>query len=533
MRHIEIIGGGPGGLYLALLLSASPRRWSIRVHETTLPADTFGFGVGFTGSTLRAFRRADADSHDAILAMGQGNPYLEFQLASGNARIRTKGNVGLERAALLRELWQRVERAGVDLEVGRSAGARDLSDADLIVGADGAGSRVRSEFQAELGATVEQGRGLYLWCGADVELPRTIFAVAQTEAGAFVTHAYPYAPGRSTFLVETDDATWSRSGLQAAATACRGGETDSVSLRYLETAFASVLGGASLIGNRTQWRRFRTVRTRHWHHENVVLLGDAAHTAHYSVGSGTKMAMEDAIHLADALNSEADVRAAFVRYAARRRPAVRRLQVIAGRSQEWWESFPSRLHLPVEQIALGFLTRTGHVRIPDIAQHDPEILEGAAAAVGADAATVDGILAAPLTVGSRRLPHRLLGPGWSGIDPHFTGNGSSPGIRVAAPAARDVKAPWGPAGDAVVGDADRLLKEGADVLRLVGVDGTRASLLRRLDMAERFRLQLGARVAVDADPGQLPDVAGAIAAGKSDLVTRTGMVLDDNVENLS
>jgi anthraniloyl-CoA monooxygenase len=294
-----------------------------------------------------------------------------------------------------------------------------------------------------------------------------------------------------------------------------------VSLRYLETAFASVLGGASLIGNRTQWRRFRTVRTRHWHHDNVVLLGDAAHTAHYSVGSGTKMAMEDAIHLADALNSEADVRAAFARYAARRRPAVRRLQVIAGRSQEWWESFPSRLRLPVEQIALGFLTRTGHVRIADIAQHDPEILEGAAAALGAAAATVEGILATPFAIGRRHLPHRLLGPGWSGVGPDSSGNGSSPEVRVGVPAGADVRGPWGPDGDAVVGDAHRLLKQGADVLRVAAVDGTRAGLLRRLDMAERLRLELGARVAVDADPGQLPDVAGAIAAGKSDLVTRT------------
>ena len=198
-----------------------------------------------------------------------------------------------------------------------------------------------------------------------------MFAPAETEHGTFVTHAYPYSGGQSTFLIETDEQTWRRAGFEATTEQTPSDASDLASLRYLRQAFARQLRGHALIGNRTRWTRFRTVRCQRWSSGRTVLLGDAAHTAHYSIGSGTKLAMEDAIALVEAMDAEPDAAGAFARYEAVRRGPVGRLQELARRSQLWWESFPSRLNVPVEQLMVAYMTRAGNVPLGRFAATSP------------------------------------------------------------------------------------------------------------------------------------------------------------------
>jgi anthraniloyl-CoA monooxygenase len=204
-----------------------------------------------------------------------------------------------------------------------------------------------------------------------------VFAPVETEYGIFVTHAYPNSDERSTFLIETDEQTWRRAGFDATTRQTPSDASDLTSLRYLQEAFAGPLQGHSLIGNRTRWTRFRTVRCQRWSAGRTVLLGDAAHTAHFSIGSGTKLAMEDAITLVEALGAEPDATRAASRYEAVRRPAVERLQELARRSQLWWESFPSRLHLPAEQLTVAYMTRAGNVALDRFAASNPHVVEAA------------------------------------------------------------------------------------------------------------------------------------------------------------
>ena len=194
----------------------------------------------------------------------------------------------------------------------------------------------------------------------------------------FVTHAYPYAQDRSTFLVETDEATWRKAGFEATTAATPFDASDDVALDYLSDVFAPHLGGHRLIGNRTRWLQFRTVRCARWHDGRTVLLGDAAHTAHYSVGSGTKLAMEDAIALVAALDGVAtvdDLDTALTAYAEARRPAVGRIQDIAERSRRWWDTFPERLELPVEQLLVAYMSRAGNVPLDRFAAGSPEVVQ--------------------------------------------------------------------------------------------------------------------------------------------------------------
>ena len=196
----------------------------------------------------------------------------------------------------------------------------------------------------------------------------------RTEHGVFVTHAYPYAADRSTFLVETDEATWRSAGFDSTTAALEPDASDDVALDYLSDVFARHLGGHRLIGNRTRWLQFRTVRCARWHDGRTVLLGDAAHTAHYSVGSGTKLAMEDAIALVTALGEADDLETALTAYTAARRPSVARIQDIAERSRRWWDSFPERLDLPVEQLLVAYMSRAGNVPLDRFAASSPDVV---------------------------------------------------------------------------------------------------------------------------------------------------------------
>ena len=510
LRRVGVLGGGPGGLYAARLLKLARPSCDVIVYEQGEPGTTFGFGVGLAAGTQRNLAAADQDTLRDIVSAGCRHD-MTMRVGDQKVRVRNDRLIGIARTELLTVLQRHAEKAGVRLEFGARRTAGDL-DADAVIAADGISSATRAD--GDFGGTTETGRGLYLWCGTDFALADAVFAPAETEHGTFVTHAYPYSDGQSTFLIETDEQTWRRAGFEAATEQTPADASDLTSLRYLQAAFAGQLQGHALIGNRTRWTRFRTVRCQRWSSGRTVLLGDAAHTAHYSIGSGTKLAMEDAIALVEAMDAEPDATRAFARYEAARRPAVGRLQELARRSQLWWESFPSRLHLPVEQLMVAYMTRAGNVALDRFAATNPDVTATALGRyAGGDPKTVQlppditsWVLDQPLRHQGGQFPDRVLAPSSFG-----------PEIFVVADAVSD---PWGPAGDAVVARARRARAAGAGGFRFAG-PGDRPSVLTRMDLAERVRTEAGGLTVVEGPAGLRGDLTAGLVSGRFDLVSFT------------
>jgi 2-polyprenyl-6-methoxyphenol hydroxylase-like FAD-dependent oxidoreductase len=511
LRRVAVLGGGPGGLYSARLLKLARPSCDVVVYEQGDPGTTFGFGVGLAAGTQRNLQAADPDTLHDILAAGRRHD-MTMQATGRAVRVHSDRLIGIARTELLAVLQRHAEKAGVRLEYGARRQAADL-DADIVIAADGISSATRQA--GDFGGTTETGRGLYLWCGTGFALTDAVFAPARTEHGIFVTHAYPYSGGHSTFLIETDEQTWRRAGFDASTEQTPSDASDLTSLRYLEEAFAGPLQGHSLIGNRTRWTRFRTVRCQRWSSDRTVLLGDAAHTAHFSIGSGTKLAMEDAIALVEALGAEPDPARAFARYEATRRPAVERLQELARRSQLWWESFPSRLHLPAEQLMIAYMTRAGNVTLDRLAATSPHVVAtGLAQYAGLDPTTpqipadiTSWILDRPLRHRGMQFPCRVLAP-------------TSFGTNLSA-ITDAVSDPWGPVGDAVVNRARRTREAGADGFRFAG-PADRPSVLTRMDLAERVRTEVGGLIVIDGPAALRDDLAAGLVSGRADLVSFTG-----------
>jgi anthraniloyl-CoA monooxygenase len=490
-RKVAVLGGGPGGLYAARLLRLADPHVEVTVHEQNAPDSTFGFGVALGARTQRNLDDADPDTLRDIVAAAHPHD-MSMRVGADVARVPGGALVAIARTELLAVLARHAEKAGVRLCHGERVTADEL-DADLVVVADGVNSATRTALADELGARTETGRSLYLWAGTAFALDEAMFAPATTEHGTFVAHAYPYAPDRSTFLVEVDEGTWRRAGFAESTAAAEAGPSDAsddVALDYLAAAFADRLGGRRLIGNRTRWLRFRTVTCERWSSGNRVLLGDAAHTAHYSVGSGTKLAMEDAIALVAAVGEEPDVSRALARYQRDRKPAVARMQELARRSQRWWDSFPARTHLPVEQLTVAYMTRAGNVALDRFARSTPDITRAALAQYAdADPARVD--LDDPVAWVAGQ-PGRIVG-------------------RAEFPDAVEMAAvpadPWGT-------DADALVARSRGTVLITGV-ADRPDLLTRLEIAERLRLA-GVRVIIEGPRALLPDLAAGLAAGRTD-----------------
>jgi anthraniloyl-CoA monooxygenase len=520
LDRVAVLGGGPGGLYAARLLKLARPRCEVVVHEQGVPDETFGFGVGLAARTQRRLAEADPASLDDILAHAWSHD-MRMRVGGREAGMHVSSLVAVGRAELLAVLQRHAEDAGVKLEFGTRRTAGEL-DADLVVAADGVGSATRAA--GEFGAEVETGSGWYLWAGTDVALDHALFVPERTDHGVFVTHAYPYAADRSTFLVETDEATWRASGFDATTAALEPDASDRTALDHLSDVFADHLDGHRLIGNRTRWLRFRTVRCARWHDGNVVLLGDAAHTAHYSVGSGTKLAMEDAIALVAALASSADLESALVGYTDTRRPAVARIQDIAERSRRWWETFPERLELPVEQLLVAYMSRAGNVPLDRFAAGSPDVVRvalrqwaGEEPAPGTTSLT-DWVLARPLR------------PSTPGQEPGLDAEDSAVGARgfdartvPDDPAALDatvldIGSDARPAGsEDAVEDA---VRRGASVTGCVWLTGgdDRASVLTRLEIAERLRHRTPALVVVAGPAALREDFADGLAADRTHLV---------------
>ncbi len=377
VSRIACVGGGPGGLFFAALIKQADPSVQVTVFERNRAEDTFGFGVVFSDATLAAIHAADPVPRTALAEDGRHWDDIEVRLKGQRIRCGGNGMAAITRKTLLQLLRRRAEEVGVELRFSHEVPAdpSQLADYDLIVAADGANSRFRDRLADVLVPEVEVATAKFIWFGTDYLFDGLTFVHEHGPHGTFAVHGYPIGDGVSTFIVETDEETWRRAGLDEFDTAQPPGPSDDKSKQYLEKLFAEQIDGHELLVNNSRWGNFRTLRTHRWHSGNVVLLGDAAHTAHFSVGSGTKMAMEDAIALADSvLAHRDDVPSALEAYEAARRPSVEKIQGSARPSLSWWEHF-GRYHDAFEptQFAFHFISRSiGKERI---ARRDPEFVD--------------------------------------------------------------------------------------------------------------------------------------------------------------
>jgi 2-polyprenyl-6-methoxyphenol hydroxylase-like FAD-dependent oxidoreductase len=535
LGRVEVIGGGPAGLFAARLIKERIPHASVRVSERSVPDDTFGFGVAFTARTLRVVAEAERATFDRLVAASVAMPQQEMLIEGVSIRARgNSGGIAIARSRLLTVLLDEAVQAGVEVDLGVERTLGDVRDADLVIAADGVGSKTRAELADHVGGHIVPGRGVFMWLGCATRLRSNLFVPVRTEHGLFTIHGYPYAEHHSTLGVEADVATWRRAGMDVATERTPLTESDAFSLDYLQKAFAGALGGAELLGNRSRWMHFRTVSLPRWHHENVVLIGDAAHTAHYSVGSGTKMALEDAVALADSLTAgeEPALAGALRRYEELRRPRVEALQDAAVRSQHWWDSIGQRLDLPAAQLMLAYLSRGGVVSTARLAESDPDLLRAGLTALAGVAPTDDELAdvqtwvlnrpyeGAALRANGRVLDgHRQAGYREVQAEPHAVCalRAACPDEALAAVLSADVDDPWSPAADEVLDRCAALAEAGADGVRLEGQPG-RTALLDRLALAERIRRQTKLFTVVSAPADHIGDLVDGIVAGRADLV---------------
>ncbi len=367
---IVVVGAGPAGLYFSILVKKLDPRHDVTVFERNRPGDTFGWGVVFSDETLSIFAEADPQSHAEILKAFAY--WTDIDIFFKGARVRSTGHgfCGVSRRKFLNILQERAAALGVRLvyetEVDRP---EQWEGADLLLAADGANSRMRDRFAAQFRPSVDWRRCRFTWLGTDLRYEAFTFIFKETEHGLFQVHAYPFDETTSTFIVECREEVWKAAGLDTV--------DEAGTVAYLSRVFADDLRGHRLLTNRSVWRSFPSIRNERWHHENVVLVGDAAHTAHFSIGSGTKMAMEDAIALAAALRDHRGRPLAEIlqAYEDARKPEVGRLQTAAQTSLEWFENSARYLGLDPLTFAFSLMTRSKRITYDNLALRDPVLVE--------------------------------------------------------------------------------------------------------------------------------------------------------------
>jgi len=411
---IACIGGGPAGLYLGILVKRRAPEHEVVIFERNRPADTFGFGVVFSDATLGNLAAADPETHAEITSRFARWDDIEIQFGGDVLRSTGHGFCGIERKALLQILQARAQALGVRVEFEHEV--RSLAEVsaahapDVIVACDGVASWVRDALAGELAPAVDVRPNKFVWLGCTVPYRAFTFVFKPTPHGMFRVHAYRYHEHGSTFIVECRDETWRRAGLDTA--------DEDQTVARLEAIFAGELAGHRLIKNRSIWRNFPTVRCAKWHTGNVVLMGDAAHTAHFSIGSGTKLAMEDAIVLRDELLGAREIGAALAAYEARRRPEVEALQAAAQASLEWFEGTERYAKMAPVQFTYSLMTRSLRVSHASVGKRDPHLARGVeqllAASVGIAVDPLPPPAALPLVLGDRRARSRIaVCPRWA------------------------------------------------------------------------------------------------------------------------
>jgi anthraniloyl-CoA monooxygenase len=371
--NVTILGGGPAGLYCGLLLKKASPRWSVRVVERNAPDATYGWGVVFSDRTLAAFQEADYKSYKAITSQFVTWDAIDIYrrtLLGDETLARCGGHIfaGMARKALLATLQERCRELGVALEFENEiASIEALGKADLVIAADGVSSLARRAYEATFQPKLTPGKAKYVWYGADRTLAAFTFIFAESEHGLFQVHSYPFSGETSTFIVECAEDVWLRAGLDQAS--------EAESIAFCENLFARELRGARLLSNNSKWINFNTLKCASWRAGNLVLLGDAAHTAHFSIGSGTKLAMEDAIALANAIEQYPDLDRALSEYELTRRPIVELFQLAAAESQAYFEQTWRYMSLPGPQFAFNLLTRSKRITYDDLRLRDPRFVQ--------------------------------------------------------------------------------------------------------------------------------------------------------------
>lgn len=507
-QRVIVIGGGPAGLLAARLLARA--RFDVTVFERLDPQSTYGFGVALAGRALDRLRQLDEEAADRITALCHPLTTWTMRRGGESASVAEQGAFGVERTVLLATLQSLAAEAGARVEASTEARLDEAREqGDIVILAEGTGSLGREALASELGATIGVVPSRYVWCGARIELESMTLDLRDTEHGIFCGHVMPYGAQRCTFQVDTEPEVLRSAALDQGELES---DSDDVSLQFLSETFSSLLGGEALLGNRSRWSSFRLVRCERWSWENCVLLGDAAHTAHYSVGSGTRMAMEDAIVLTQALCGEQSVRAAFESFERERRPAVEHLQWRAQRSQTWWRTLAHRYHLPLDVLLISYFTRTGGVELEKLAHSNPGIVQAAIeqqlgpapfrAAMAVDGSQVSAVL--DDEVSRNVLTGRVVRR--EDLDDAC--------VEIAC----DGLPPW----------SERTLAIGRDVttgsagserfgIVLTGSESKR-SVLDRFDIAEELRAATTVPIAVDLSDSSLEDAATALAAGRADYV---------------
>src|SRR5688572_2554403 len=371
--RIACIGGGPAGLYFSILARKALPGVEIDVYERNRPDDTFGWGVVFSDETLGNFERADAATYAAIR---ESMAYWgDIETFVGDAKLRSSGHgfCGLSRKKLLQIFHRRCEELGVRLHFTHDVkSVADVGPADLVLAADGVQSAIRKLHEDVFEPRIRWGKCRFAWLGTTKPLDAFTFLFRENEHGLWQIHAYPFERGASghlsTFIAECHEDVWRRSGME------RASEADTC--RYFEKLFGDWLDGHPILSNRSIWRQFPTVSCERWSAGNVVLIGDSAHTAHFSIGSGTKLAMEDAIALAGACErmSLRDVPAVLAAYESERRLDVAKLQRVAKTSEEWFESCARHVRKPPLQFELDLLTRSRRITWDNLRLRDPELV---------------------------------------------------------------------------------------------------------------------------------------------------------------
>lgn len=428
-RHISIIGGGPAGLFLARMIRLTKPSVRVDVYERSGSDHAYGFGVALSDRTMSDVSTYDPHTCDRIIRASAPVSGVGVRLGDSLLRYDGFGASAISRHALLRILRQQASDAGARIHHDAEVREEDL-DSDLIAMADGAGNVHNQQRRQRYGTALTPGRARYIWLGLPAVLgDLSILSFVRTPYGSMAAHCYPHSAEMSTVVVETDETTWRNAGLDRAS--CDGAhDIDQSGLDLLSAIFEEAFGGHRLVSNHSRWSTFTVVRHQRWWHANTVLLGDAAHTAHFTVSSGTKMALEDGVALALALGTCPDRESAFREFERRRRPAVARTQRWAEPSMRWWETFGSRMHLPPAQFGMHFITRTGAVSYLGLRRRCPDRVDEAEDAYLRQTGVTDGApwrhaALAPLSLSGTLLPHRVVT--WHPHDPDTAEQSEAPG----------------------------------------------------------------------------------------------------------